>query len=122
MTLGQSDVYELLDAIRAGGDIDMIRKGVELVLQALIDTEATERIGAARYERTATRTTQRNGNRDRLLMTKAGDVELNTPSSASAASSRHPRLAPLLRHVARRVDPQVRRPGCDAWRHQRHQQ
>ena len=59
MTLGQSDVYELLDAIRAGGDIDMIRKGVELVLQALIDTEATERIGAARYERTATRTNQR---------------------------------------------------------------
>ena len=82
MTLGQSDVYELLDAIRAGGDIDMIRKGVELVLQALIDTEATERIGAARYERTATRTTQRNGNRDRLLMTKAGDVELKIPGAS----------------------------------------
>ena len=31
MTLGQSHVYELLVAIRAGGDIDIIRKGVELV-------------------------------------------------------------------------------------------
>jgi hypothetical protein len=43
----QSDVTELLDAIRAGGGLDVIRSGVELVLQALIDTEATEEIGAA---------------------------------------------------------------------------
>jgi hypothetical protein len=46
VTLGQSDVYGVLDALRAGGDIDIIPKGVELVLQALIDAEATERIGA----------------------------------------------------------------------------
>jgi transposase-like protein len=79
VTLTQSDVCELLDAIRAGGDIDVIRKGVELVLQALIEAEATEHIGAGRYERTETRTTQRNGHRDRLLATKAGDVELKIP-------------------------------------------
>jgi transposase-like protein len=79
VTLDQSDVYVLLDAIRAGGDIDIIRKGVELVLQALIEAEATEHIGAARYERTESRTTQRNGHRDRLLATKAGDVELRIP-------------------------------------------
>jgi hypothetical protein len=42
-------VSELLHAIRAGGDIDVIRKGVELVLQALIESEATEAIGAGRY-------------------------------------------------------------------------
>lgn len=79
MTLTQSDVCELLDAIRAGGDIDVIRKGVELVLQALIEAEATEHIGAGRYERTETRTTQRSGHRDRLLATEAGDVELKIP-------------------------------------------
>ncbi len=86
MTLIQSDVTELLDALRAGGDIDVIRKGVELVLQALIEAEATEVIGATRYERSDTRTTQRNGSRDRLLTTKAGDVELRIPSYAEAAS------------------------------------
>jgi putative transposase len=64
VTLTQLDVNELLDAIRVGGDLDVIRKGVELVLQALIDTEATEVIGAGRYERAETRTTQRNGTRD----------------------------------------------------------
>ncbi len=79
MTLTQSDVSELLDAIRAGGDIDVIRKGVELVLQALIEAEATEVIGASRYERTDSRTAQRNGSRQRLLTTKAGDVELRIP-------------------------------------------
>ena len=79
MTLTKSDVIDLLDAIRAGGDIDVIRKGVELVLQALIDTEATEVIGADRYERADGRTNWRNGTRDRLLATKAGDVELKIP-------------------------------------------
>jgi putative transposase len=64
VTLTQSDVTELLDALRAGGGIDVIRRGVELVLQALIETEATEVVGAARYERTDTRTNQRM--RDRL--------------------------------------------------------
>ncbi len=79
MTLTKSDVTELLDAIRAGGDLDVIRKGVELVLQALIDAEATEAIGAERYERADTRTTWRNGSRNRLVTTKAGDVEVKIP-------------------------------------------
>ncbi len=79
MALTQSDVTELLDAIRAGGDLDVVRKGVELVLQALIDAEAAEVIGAKRYERAESRTAWRNGSRDRLLATKAGDVGLKIP-------------------------------------------
>jgi putative transposase len=79
VTLTKSDVTDLLDAIRAGGDLDVIRKGVELVLQALIDAEATEVIGAEPYERSDSRTNWRNGNRDRLLATKAGDVDLKIP-------------------------------------------
>jgi putative transposase len=75
----QSDLSELLDAIRASGDIDVIRRSVEWVLQALIEAEATELIGAARHERTDTRTNQRNGGRARLVSTKAGDVELRIP-------------------------------------------
>jgi hypothetical protein len=34
------DPSELLDAVRAGGDIDVIRRSVEMVLRALIDAEA----------------------------------------------------------------------------------
>jgi putative transposase len=40
---------------------------VELVLQALIDAEAAEVIGADRNQRGKRRQTQRNGDRDRLL-------------------------------------------------------
>jgi transposase-like protein len=72
VAFNQFDLSELLDALRAGGDIDLIRESVEMVLQALIDAEATTIIGAAPHERTETRTNQRNGTRPRLLATKAG--------------------------------------------------
>ena len=47
MALPQSAVSELLDAFRAGDGVDLIRDAVRLVLQELIELEATERIGAA---------------------------------------------------------------------------
>jgi len=79
VAITDTDLNEVLTAIRAGGDIDVVRQGVALMLQALIDAEATARIGADRFERTDSRTTQRNGTRDRLLSTKAGDVDLKIP-------------------------------------------
>ena len=79
MTLVQSDLVELLEAVRAGGDIDGVREAVAFVLQALIEAEATEHIGAERFERSEARTTQRNGNRERLVSTKAADVTLKIP-------------------------------------------
>jgi putative transposase len=62
----------LLEAFRAGQGVDLIRESVRMVLQELIEAEAAEVIGAARYERTSTRTTQRNGHRDRQLSTLWG--------------------------------------------------
>ena len=79
MALNESDLSELLAALRAGGNIDVTRRSVELVLQALIEAEATEVIGAEPHERTDARTNERNGHRARLLSTKAGDVELAIP-------------------------------------------
>ena len=79
MALSQSVLSEVLDAFRAGEGVDLIRSAVQMVLQELIEVEATEQIGAARYERSDTRTTERNGSRQRLLATKAGDVELRIP-------------------------------------------
>ena len=42
---------------------NLIRDAVQLVLQELIEVEATEQIGAGRYERADTRVTERNGSR-----------------------------------------------------------
>ncbi len=81
MALNQSVLSDLLDALRSGGDLDFMREAMQLVLQSLIDLEANEVIGAARYERSDARTTHRNGSRSRLLSTKAGDVALAIPKS-----------------------------------------
>jgi hypothetical protein len=83
-----SDLSELLDAVRAGGGIDVIRKSVEMMLQALIDVEAAEFIGAEPHERTESRTNQRNGTRPRSLTTKAGDVDLSIPKLRKGSFSR----------------------------------
>ena len=58
VTLSQSDLLELLAALRAGSDLDVVRRSLEFVLQALIEAEATEQIGAAHYERSASRTSR----------------------------------------------------------------
>jgi putative transposase len=98
MALSKSALSELLDALRAGGDLDVIREGLALVLQALIDAEATQHIGADRYERTQQRTAHRNGTRARLLSTKAGDVELRIPKLREGS------FFPALLEPRRRID------------------
>src|SRR3954464_6841150 len=79
MALSQSVLSELLDAFRAGEGVDLVRDAVRLVMQELIETEATEQIGAGRYERSDRRITDRNGSRPRLVATQAGDIELRIP-------------------------------------------
>ena len=51
MTLSDIATAQLWESFRAGGDAGLIREALELVLQELIEVEATERIGAGRYER-----------------------------------------------------------------------
>ena len=98
MALSQSALSELLDAIRAGGGEDTVREALRLVLQELIELEASEVIGAARYERSDERTTHRNGSRTRLLSTKAGDVELHIPKLREGS------FFPALLEPRRRID------------------
>jgi putative transposase len=98
MALPQSAVSELLEAFRTGEGVDLIRESVRMVMQELIETEATEKIGAARYERSETRTTERNGSRDRLLATQAGDVELRIPKLRKGS------FFPTILEPRRRID------------------
>jgi transposase-like protein len=98
MTLYESDVIEFLEVIRSGGDLDTVRKGAELIYQALIEAEATEMIGARPFERTEGRVTQRNGHRTRLLSTKAGDLELRIPKVRDGV------FYPSLLERRRRID------------------
>ena len=75
MAPDESALPELLDALRTGDGVDLIRDAVGLVMQELIELKASDVIGAGRYERTETRTNERNGHRSRTLATQAGDIE-----------------------------------------------
>jgi transposase-like protein len=98
MALDESALPELLAALRAGDGVDLIRDAVRLVMQELIELEASEMIGAKPYERTDTRTNERNGHRPRLWTTQAGDIELKIPKVA------HGSFFPSLLAPRRRID------------------
>lgn len=67
-------------------------------MQELIDAELTERIGAAPHERADARSNWRNGGRQRLLSTPAGDVDLWVPKVRVGS------FFPALLEPGRRVD------------------
>ena len=98
MALSKSVATELLEAFRAGEGVDLIRESVRLVMQELIETEASGQIGAGRYARTDTRVTDRNGSRPRLLATQAGDVQLRIPKLRKGS------FFPVILEPRRRID------------------
>ena len=57
----------------------LVTDTVQEVLNQVLDGEADEMVGAARYERSADRQDYRSGSYTRKLQTKAGEVELNIP-------------------------------------------
>lgn len=57
----------------------VVRRTVEETLNGLLDAEADELCGAARYERSVERLDTRAGHYRRKLLTKAGPVELKVP-------------------------------------------
>jgi len=89
---------EMLTAVGGEGIKDLLREVVRDALQELIEEELTATIGAAKHERTGTRTAQRNGGRDRLVSTPAGDVELKIPKLRKGS------FFPELLEPRRRVD------------------
>ena len=98
MALTDSDLSELLAALKAGEMTDTIRTSLEWILQQLIEAEATAVIGAGPHERSETRTTQRNGHRPKLISTAAGDVELAIPKLRRGS------FFPSLLERRRRID------------------
>src|SRR5271169_2052626 len=64
--------------VRAHVD-ELVRASVEQTLNGLLDAEADELCGAARYERSPDRVDSRAGSYHRKLLTKAGEVQLKVP-------------------------------------------
>ena len=60
-------------------DGDVLREGIRVLSQALMETEVAGLIGAERHERTGERTAYRNGSRTRTWDTRMGTIELAIP-------------------------------------------
>ena len=70
---------ELLRKAEVERDVDVLREGVRLLSQALMELEVAHHVGAERFERTEGRTGQRNGYRERQWDTRVGTVDLRVP-------------------------------------------
>lgn len=98
MALSQSALLEVLEALKASDSTEVIRQALQVMLQQLIDAEATALIGAELHERTEHRTTQRNGTRSKMITTAAGDLDL------SITKLRQGSFFPSLLERRRRID------------------
>lgn len=98
MALDKSALSDLADALRSVDGMDLVREAVRIVFQELIEAEAAETIGAGLYERSETRTNERNGHRSRLVSTKAGDVGLGIPKLRKGS------FFPSILEPRRRID------------------
>ncbi len=98
MALDQSALLDLLGQLKLTDVSDRIRAATESLYQQLIEAEATAFIGAAPFERSEARTTQRNGSRPRTLTTTAGDLNLKIPKLRNGS------FFPALLERRRRVD------------------
>ena len=70
---------ELLRKAGAEPDLDVLREGVRVLAQALMELEVEQHLGAARHERTPARSGQRNGYRERAWDTRVGTIDLRVP-------------------------------------------
>ena len=98
MALDQSALLELLDLMRSADDGELMRRLLGTIMQELVEAEASAHIGALPHERTETRTTQRNGTREKTVTTTAGDLTVKIPKVRTGS------FFPALLAPRRRID------------------
>jgi transposase-like protein len=98
MTHAHSALIAQLDALEGADPASVFAELIRAGLQALIDAEATEVLGAGRYERSSERTTYRNGTRPKTVSTTSGDIEVQIPKLRTGS------FFPSLLERRRRID------------------
>jgi putative transposase len=127
-TLWPFDVLGLLRKRGVEGDVDFLREALAVLVQAIMEAEVTEQVGADYGERAPERLTQRNGYRPRPWDTRVGTLGLRIPKLREGSyfpSLLEPRrrseraLLSVIQQAyvegvsTRRVDDLVKALGCD---------
>lgn len=79
MAKARMDLTAFVGKLLEEQDGDVLREGIRVLSQALMETEVAGLIGAERHERSAERTAYRNGTRTRTWDTRMGTIELAIP-------------------------------------------
>ena len=98
MTQDHSALLAQLDVLKSADAGAVFAELIRAGLQALIEAEATETIGADRYQRSQERGTYRNGHRPKTVSTTAGDIEVRIPKLRAGS------FFPSLLERRRRID------------------
>ena len=76
MAKERMDVLELLRKGAADADLDFLREGLRVLMQAVMEAEVERKTGAGLGERSPERLTHRNGYRPRPWDTRVGTLDL----------------------------------------------
>ncbi|MCV7025980.1 MULTISPECIES: IS256 family transposase [Mycolicibacterium] len=98
MTQDYSALLAQLDALKSADAGAVFAELIRAGLQALIEAEAAEAIGAGRYQRSEQRNTHRNGHRAKTVSTTSGDIEVKIPKLRAGS------FFPSLLERRRRID------------------
>ncbi len=85
MATTRMDITSFVGKLLEENDVDLLRDGVKVLAQAVMETEVSAQIGAAPYERSSERTAYRNGYRTRTWDTRVGTIELKIPKVTAGA-------------------------------------
>ena len=85
MATPRMDITSFVGKLLEQDDVDLLREGVRVLAQAVMETEVSGQIGAGPYERSASRTAYRNGYRTRTWDTRVGTIELKIPKVTAGA-------------------------------------
>ena len=127
MVKERMDLLGLLRKRGSDGDVDFLREALRVLVEGIMDSEVSARIGAEYGERSPERVTQRNGYRSRAWDTRVGTMELRIPKLREGSyfpSLLEPRrrseralLAVIqqayVEGATRRVDDLVKALGCE---------
>ncbi|MGH2662932.1 MAG: IS256 family transposase [Actinomycetota bacterium] len=103
------DVTAFVGKLLEEEDADLLREGVRVLAQALMETEVSSQIGAGPYERSGTRTAYRNGYRTRSWDTRVGTIELKIPKVTAGT------YFPSLLEPRRRAEKALHAVICEAY-------
>lgn len=82
MAKNTMDVTAFVGKLLSEDEPDVLREGIRVLTELLMDAEVSGAIGAERYERTEDRIANRNGYRTRRWDTRVGTIELRIPKVA----------------------------------------